>query len=138
MDLVLRGRGRRGRRGRLERAKVFDCGAAWQAARDPEGTPFTGASGGLPTRRRNPSCPTVASVRGGPAPAWRAPRAGFRRRAPDAGWIRHACADPGPGSIPESSALTGSRNRGEVLRARGGDGFREPIEPALRVGEIAE
>src|ERR1039457_1279288 len=38
------------------------CGAAWQAARDPEGTPFTGASGGcrgdLWVRRRLPACPT--------------------------------------------------------------------------------
>src|ERR1035441_5755252 len=33
------------------------CVAAWQAARDPEGTPFTGASGGLPTRRRLPLRP---------------------------------------------------------------------------------
>src|ERR1039458_7773103 len=33
-------------------------GAACQAARDPEGTPATDAPGGLPTRRRIPSCPT--------------------------------------------------------------------------------
>jgi hypothetical protein len=35
---------------------------AWQAARDPEGTPFTGATGGLETRRTQrvplPACPT--------------------------------------------------------------------------------
>src|ERR1035437_5510095 len=38
-------------------------GAACQAARDPEGTPTTGAPGGLPTRRTQrvplPSCPTA-------------------------------------------------------------------------------
>src|ERR1019366_3744375 len=38
------------------------CGAACQAARGPEGTPLTGASGGLPTRRRLPACPTRTRV----------------------------------------------------------------------------
>src|ERR1039457_3753209 len=39
------------------------CGAACQAARDPEGTPLTGAPGGLPTRRRLPACPTSVLLR---------------------------------------------------------------------------
>src|ERR1017187_10520458 len=43
---------------RFLRAPRRFCEAAWQAARGPEGTPLTGASGGLPTRRRLPACPT--------------------------------------------------------------------------------
>src|ERR1035437_2291933 len=45
---------------------MFHCGAACQAARDPEGTPATGAPGGLLTRPRLPDCPTASgtSLRG--------------------------------------------------------------------------
>src|ERR1019366_9150520 len=42
-----------------EREKGFTCGAGCQAARDPEGTPSTGATGRLPIGRRIPSCPTA-------------------------------------------------------------------------------
>src|ERR1019366_107789 len=39
---------------------AYHGGAAWQAARDPEGTPPPGATGGLATRRRFTTCPTNA------------------------------------------------------------------------------
>src|ERR1019366_411056 len=43
---------------RILSASGLNCGAAWQAARRL----FTGATGGLPTRRRLTTCPTPARL----------------------------------------------------------------------------
>jgi hypothetical protein len=51
-----------------EQPALILCGAGWYPARDPgvprqpaPAGPFTEGSGGLPTRRRLPTCPTISA-----------------------------------------------------------------------------